>query len=206
MKEFKRMQFTILIADPRDIHRAGLRTLLQEDPCVSTIYEAASDDDLATHLQSFPVDLDLLLINQSMVSNLALLPEKRFVILTSEPCMTMLKAAYDHGARGYLSENVSGQMLRTILYQPQDAFLLEPTLTSWLLRKMFHDTHTPISEQALTPREKEIMLLLREGLDRPTIARRLNIADTTLKTHIKNIAQKSRREGHREMHEVVTVF
>lgn len=197
------MQFTILIADPREIHRAGLRTLLQEDPCVSTIYEAAHDEDLALHLRSFP--MDLLIINQSMVTNIALLPEGRFVVLTHDPCMAMLRGTYEHGGRGYLSENVSGQLLRTILYQPEDAFLLEPTLASWLLKMTFNDGYALVPGQTLTPREKEIVLLLREGLDRPTIARRLHIADTTLKTHIKNIAQKSRRDGARGLTLVATV-
>ncbi len=43
---------------------------------------------------------------------------------------------------------------------------------------------------SLSPREREIMSLLREGIDRRTIAQQLHISETTLKTHIKNISRK----------------
>ena len=56
------------------------------------------------------------------------------------------------------------------------------------------------NETSLTPREREIVRLLREGLDRSSIARRLCIAETTLKTHMQNIAKKRSTVGHGKTH------
>jgi DNA-binding CsgD family transcriptional regulator len=46
-------------------------------------------------------------------------------------------------------------------------------------------------DHLLSPKEKEVIALLREGIDRKRIAQRLHISDTTLKTHIKHIRRKS---------------
>jgi DNA-binding NarL/FixJ family response regulator len=44
--------------------------------------------------------------------------------------------------------------------------------------------------QLLSPREREVVSLITEGVDRRTIARQLHISEATLNTHIKNIARK----------------
>jgi DNA-binding NarL/FixJ family response regulator len=104
--------------------------------------------------------------------------------------MAILKAAYKHQGCGYLSEDVSAELLRTVLNRSENAFLIEPNLTPWVMDGFFYNAFSTLREELLTPREKEIIDLLRKGIDRATIAKDLCIAETTLKTHIKNIARK----------------
>jgi DNA-binding NarL/FixJ family response regulator len=186
------MGLNVLIAEPCELLRVGLRTIFFESTRVSNIYEAATKESLKTQLRSYT--LDLVVINQVLVTDVMLLPRGKFAILTSEPDIAILKAAYRQGMRGYLSENVSAELLRMVLHPSGDSFLMEPTLAPWFMECLFGNTFSSIKEELLTPREREIIHLLREGLDRPTIAKHLCIAETTLKTHIKNIAHKRETE------------
>lgn len=184
----------VLIAEPCELLRIGLRTIFAEDQRVSNIHEATTTKGLELHLRSHGVDLAV--VNQSLITDVTSLPMGNFVVLTSKLDMNILKAAYKHKGRGYLSEQVSAELLRTVLDWHENAFLVEPGLMPCIMDGLFGSTFAVLNEGLLTPREKEIVTLLRDGLDRPTIARTLCITEMTLKTHIKNIARK-RDNQHR---------
>ncbi len=61
----------VLIAEPRDLIRTGVRTIFEKDNRVSDIYEATSSEDLQQNLSR---SLDLIVIHQSLVSNITSLP------------------------------------------------------------------------------------------------------------------------------------
>lgn len=182
----------ILIAEACELLRIGLRTIFAEDPRVSHIHEATTSKGLELHLRSQGV-VDLVVANQELITEVERLPMGNFVILASRLDMSILKAAYKHKGRGYLLEQVSAELLRTVLDRHENAFLIEPSLMPWVMDGLFGKAFATLNEDLLTPREKEIVTLLRDGLDRPTIAKTLCITETTLKTHIKNIARK--RDG-----------
>lgn len=183
-----RMAQNVLIAEACELLRIGLRTIFAKDERVSHIHEATTNKGLESYLRNHEVDL--VVVNQSLVTDVTRLPIGNFVILTSKLDMSILKATYKHKGRGYLSVQVSAELLRTVLNKHEDSFLVEPGLMPWVMDGLFGDAFATLNEEILTPREKEIITLLRDGLDRPTIARTLCIAETTLKTHIKNIARK----------------
>jgi len=178
----------ILIAESCELLRIGLRTFFAEDQRVSNIHEVATSKGLETQFRNYEVDL--IVVNQSLITDVTCLPRGKFVILTSKLDMAILKAAYKHNGRGYLSEHVSAGLLKTILDCDENVFLIEPSFAPWIMDGLFGNAFATLNEELLTPREREITALLREGLDRPTIAKTLCIAETTLKTHIKNIARK----------------
>jgi len=182
------MGLNILIAESCELLRIGLRTIFTEDQRVSNIHEATTAKDLELHLRNHGVDL--VVVNQALITDVARLPMEKFVILTAKLDMSILKAAYQNKGRGYLSEQVSAELLRTVLERHENAFLIEPSLMPWVMDGLFGKAFATLNEELLTPREKEIVALLRDGLDRPTIAKRLCISEATLKTHIKNIARK----------------
>jgi DNA-binding NarL/FixJ family response regulator len=182
------VKLKILIAEARDILRAGLRTILSSDERIGHIYEAVNQQDLQNCLDSY--SLDLVIVNQSLISDITILPRGQFVILTPELNMLSFYEAYKHGARGYLLENTSSDLLCTALCLTEGAFLIEPVLVTRVIEAMSGNTSFDISEDLLTPREREVVSLLRDGMDRHTMARHLCISEATLKTHIKNIARK----------------
>jgi len=182
------MGLSILIAEPRDILRTGLHTIFATDERVTTLCTASTTEELQRHLRSGRVDL--IIVNQSLVPDIAALPSHRFVLLTSEFNISTFLMAYKHGAKGYLLENSQMELFLTILSLPRGTFLIEPALTANVVAYLTHDIRLLVKEELLTPREREIVALLREGIDRHTIAEQLNISQATLKTHIKNIFRK----------------
>lgn len=182
------MELHVLIADPRDILRVGLRTILATDKHIECLYEAANQEELQTYLRT--KSLDLIFVNQALISNMAIFPRGRFVVLTSVLDYAVFQEAYKHGARGYLLENTPMDLLCTVLNLPKGTFLIEPALAINILEHLSCDARFAIKDELLTPREREIISLLRNGIDRPSIARQLHISGATLKTHIKNISRK----------------
>jgi DNA-binding NarL/FixJ family response regulator len=63
-------------------------------------------------------------------------------------------------------------------------------MTTQIIEHMSTDPRFTVKEELLTPREKEIIRLLRDGIGRSVIAKQLHISEATLKTHIKNITRK----------------
>ena len=187
-REQLREGLNVLIAEPHDILRMGLRVIFAEDERVAHIYEAATSQNLQTYVQNRSVDL--LIVNQSLVTDITSLPRGRFVIIAEEIDMSMFQIAYKHGARGYLLANTPADLLLATLRLTDEAFLIGPTIAAQVIEYFSSDSRLLVREELLTPREKEVVALLREGVDRPTIARLLSISEATLKTHIKNIMKK----------------
>jgi DNA-binding NarL/FixJ family response regulator len=181
------MTQTVLIADPRDVIRTGVKTIFENDNRVSDVYEAHSCEGAQEYLSDTP---DLVIIHQSLVSNITSLPSGKFVLLIDNPDIKMLFIAFQHHARGYLSENVSSDLLLATLNPKNNSFLLDPAFFPWITDFILNENRRMQEMSNLSPREREIISLLREGIDKRTIAQQLNISETTLKTHIKNISRK----------------
>jgi DNA-binding NarL/FixJ family response regulator len=184
----KLMGLNVLIAESHDVLRIGLRAIFANDPRVSNIYEATNEKELRVQLNHNK--LSFIVLDQCLVRDIALLKSKHFVLLASELDVSMLKAAYKYGARGYLSTNVLAELLRATLCPTENTFLIEPTFIPRLMELICKSRYSSVKEDLLTPREKEIFALLCQGLARPAIARRLGITQTTLVTHIRNISKK----------------
>jgi DNA-binding NarL/FixJ family response regulator len=197
------MGLKVLVAEPHDVLRIGLLAIFEKDERVSYTYEVTNEEDLYTHLSRH--QLDLLVIDQSLVTEVTLFPRHKFVILAEKPSIEHLKATFRHDGRGYLSTNVSAELLCTMLSPAENSFLIEPTLVPWILEQIFGPEEMFLQEDLLTPREKEIVLLLREGNNYPTIAKKLGIAETTLRTHMKNISKKSDVNASHHIHSLFNI-
>jgi len=178
----------VLIAESSEILRAGLQAVLMDDKDVIQLYEAATNEELYTQLRS--KSFDMVVVNQSLITDISMLPRGRFVILTAVLDRVVFQRAYRHGARGYLLESISADLLRTTLCLEEECFLIDPALAASILDSFSPGLRFPIQDHLLSPREKEVVGLLREGMDRKRIAQKLYISETTLKTHIKNIKEK----------------
>lgn len=187
------MSMKVLIAEPNDILRTGLNALIAKEPDIACVYEATNEATLVNQLLSFHVDLTV--INQRLMTNVVAFPRGHFIVLAAEPDMAILKKAYLLGARGYLSLQTSTALLHSLL-QPAQPFMFDPLFIPWAMEYLFRNPLASIDEDLLTPREQEIVGLLREGNDRRKIACLLSISEATLKTHLKNIARKRKTEPY----------
>lgn len=183
------MELKVLVAASSDILRAGLCMLLTEDKRIVQVYEAATKEEVQAQLHT--KSPDFIVIDQALIIDITLLPRGRFVILAAKFDLEILQKAYKYGARGYLLENTSAELLRATLDLENGAFLIEPTIASYTMDYFLHGLRFTIRDELLSPREQEIVKLLRDGIDRHTIAKQLCISETTLKKHIQHIKNKS---------------
>lgn len=188
------MELKVLIAESSDILRRGLRTIFDDGQNGVQIYEAATKEALQTQLRS--KQLDFIVVNQALITDMTILPYGQFILLTTEFDIDILQQAYRCGARGYFLEKTSAELLRSALWAEKGSILLEPTLASSLMDYAISGLHVPVQEKLLSPREREIVDLLRHGIDRRTIAKTLCISETTINTHIQRIRRKKYKSSN----------
>ncbi len=184
------MTMVVLIAETNDLLRTGLRTIFSNDTRVKQIYEVKAQSELQLCISTR--QYDLVIVNADLITDISLLPQGRFVILASELDVDLFQQAYRCRAKAYLRENAPAEFFLSTLNCDEHFFLIDPYLTSKILMHISKDAELDIDDDLLTPREKEVISLLREGVDRRVILKRLCISNTTLKTHIKNIRKKKR--------------
>lgn len=182
------IKLKVLVAEPRDILRAGLRTLFTKDERIGHLYEAPERESMKSQLYSNT--FDLVVVNQVFITDINELPRDRFMVITAQFDFDIFLAAFKHGAKAYLLEESSAEILRIPLGLADGAFFIDPIIAQNVLVQLLGDMRYYMNDDILTPREKQIIQFLRNGIDRPTIAKHLCISQATLKTHIKNIARK----------------
>ncbi len=182
------MGLKVLVADPREFTRVGLRTVLENDEKISNIYEAESYEELKKIMLSFSPDLCI--IHQALVRDIRYFSANKLILLISEPDIDVFLTAYHMKARGILSENAAVDLLKLSINSSNDVTFLDPVFFSWIMDFISEYLRMADEIKILSPREREIFGLLQDGQDRRSIARKLQISESTLKTHIKNISIK----------------
>jgi NarL family two-component system response regulator LiaR len=115
----------------------------------------------------------------------------RILVLTSYPDDDKVFQAIKAGAMGYLlKETRSEQLAEAIRLVQRGEVALPPAIARKLMQEIKEPTETVTPEEALTPREMEILRYLARGLSNQEIADELKISVTTVATHVRNILGK----------------
>ncbi len=203
------MELHLLIAEPHEAQRDHLCAIYSASPLVTHIDEATNREELCYKLEN--VHPDFVVVNQSLITNIALLPLDSFIftIITAEPDIDMLIAAYRYGVRSYCLENPlpPAAFLTGLLESEEQQIVLGPRITSWVLEYIAHG-ELPTVKKVLTAREQNILALWNEGLSSSAIGKRLIISNGTVKKELEHIRAKLRqhnigaimRKGRAKMH------
>jgi DNA-binding NarL/FixJ family response regulator len=121
-------------------------------------------------------------------------PETAVVVLTTFADDDSILAALSAGARGYLTKNAGRQdIIRAIRAAAAGQSVLDREVQDRLLATVRTRPQAP--EQSLpadlTPREREVLTLIGQGLPNRAIAQQLFISEATVKTHINNLFAKA---------------
>lgn len=110
-----------------------------------------------------------------------------------------VRLAVDSGARGFLTKQASDMhsLADAIVDVSEGKDALSHDALSALLRSVRE--HTAALESGLTPREREIWLLVAEGKSNATIARELFVSERTVKYHVSNLLSKTGAESRAEL-------
>lgn len=183
----------VLIADDHAVVRQGVRRFLELQPGIEVVGEASSGDEaraLAPGAKPDVVIMDLRMPGGDGLSAIRALarsqPEARILVLSSYVDEADVFAAVEAGAAGYMLKDVSPEALVEAVRQVHAGQTpLHPSAAARLIHR-----GTPQAPEGLTPRELDVLRLLAEGFANKQIARRLGVAEKTVKTHVSSILSK----------------
>jgi NarL family two-component system response regulator LiaR len=188
----------ILIADDHPIVRDGLRALIETEPGMEVVDEAADGVEAVFKARSLKPDvilLDLVMPRQDGIAAIGQIkaenPEARILVLTSFAEDEKVFPAIKAGALGYLlKDSTPRQLLDAIRDVNRGESSLHPTIARKLIGELLRPVDLPPTPDPLTEREMEILRLVAQGLPNPEIAAELVISERTVRTHVSNILGK----------------
>ena len=191
----------LLLADDHHLFRKGLASLLEKEPGFEIAGEAQDGAEAIAIARALKPDLVLMDIHMPVVNGLEAtrqiaeaLPATRIVMLTVSEEDKDLFEAIKCGAHGYLSKKIEPERLRELLI---GVFRGEAPLSRSSAAKILREFAAGASsgfknssDDELTPREKDVLQLLAAGLTNKEIGGKLDIAENTVKNHLKSILAK----------------
>ncbi|MEJ2208507.1 MAG: response regulator transcription factor [Anaerolineae bacterium] len=188
----------ILIADDHAIVREGLRALIETEPGMDLVAEAADGLEAVAQARRWKPDvtlLDLLMPRMDGVEAIGAIkqeqPEACILVLTSFAEDEKVFPAIKAGARGYLLKDTPPPvLLQAIRDVHRGESSLHPTIARKLLQELNQPADLPPATDPLTEREVDVLRLVAQGLANEEIGERLFIAERTVRTHVSNILGK----------------
>ncbi|HEX6492587.1 MAG TPA: response regulator transcription factor [Candidatus Dormibacteraeota bacterium] len=185
----------LLLVDDHAVVREGLRAFLRLVPGLEVVGDAADGASAVAAARSLRPDvvlLDLVMPGGDGVAALRLLrtevPQARVLVLTSFTDDAQIFAAMEAGAAGYLLKDVEPDALVSAVRAVAAGDpALHPRVATRLMRRGVALEPRLVE---LTPRERDVLRLIVEGLANKEIARRLGIGEKTVKTHVSRVLDK----------------
>ena len=190
---------SVLVIDDHPLFRRGVTQLLELSPVLRVVGEAASGEEGLQQAKNLDPELILLDLNMKGMNGIQTLQamrdagiEARIVILTVSDAAEDLVSAIRAGADGYLLKDTEPELMLQHLH---DALLsktvISEGLTGLLANALRNEAVHDNRQQAdLTDRERVILGFLANGLSNKLIARELDIMESTVKVHIRNLLKK----------------
>lgn len=181
----------LLLIDDHPVMRAGLANLLNSEPGLEVVGQA-NDGLLGTRLwDELRPDVCLLDITMHGIDGIETLrrirqisPEARVLMLTSSEAPEDVAQALKAGACGYITKNIEHEELVAAIHEAHAGG--RPIGSD--IRALQHAY--PSGDELLTPREIEVLGLMREGFTNNDIGRLLGISTRTAKAHVAAVIEK----------------
>jgi two-component system nitrate/nitrite response regulator NarL len=207
-----------VIAHPSRVFREGLKTILSKSP-FDPVCSASSIDDVPATIGGLGEQVLVLLgvrngdnLGEALSAAKARFPDGHVVVVGDSRRRELVMTAIVSDATSFIDENVATS---TLIKQLELIAQGEPTISVLLLKRLLGNGSAPPSVEAvltleidksqppdtdeearanpqLSPREAAILKALVQGAPNKTIAYRLNIAEATVKVHVKAILRKIR--------------
>jgi len=193
----------VAIADDQQLIRGGFRSLLESEADIEVVGEAGTGAEAVALVTAERPDVVLMDIRmpdgdglwatEKIVANPAL-KDTRIVIVTTFELDEYVGQAIRAGASGFLVKDTEPvELIRAVRVVAGGDALLSPGVTKRLLERIAADlTDAPDTAQlaVLTDREREVLVLVGQGLTNDEIGRALFLSPLTAKTHVSRIMSK----------------
>ncbi len=197
------MTIRVLIADDQDLVRTGLRMILDAQPDVEVVGEAADGREAVSLARRLRPDVCLFDIRMPVLDGIGatrqlagpdVVDPLAIVVITTFDLDEYVVGALKAGARGFLLKDAGPDLLMQAIHAAANGdALIAPSVTARLLAA-FADTTTgappaqPI--EPLTTREEEVLVTVARGRTNSEIADELFISLSTVKTHLASLMRK----------------
>jgi two-component system nitrate/nitrite response regulator NarL len=201
------MTIRILLIDDHTLFRSGVRALLQRQPDFDVVDDAADGIEGFKRAKQHRPDVVLLDLNMPGLSGIETLqllqqdlPGTAVIMLTVSEDVDELTRALREGACGYLLKDMKADSLATMIRRAAEG---ESVIAESMTQRLIAQMRTPLrveetpapppdprNSPALTPRERDIVRILSRGASNKDIARELDLAESTVKIHVRNVLRK----------------
>ena len=197
-------QIRVLLADDQALVRAGLRVLLESEPDITVVGEAADAEESVRLARETRPDVILMDVRTPGVDGVAAtrriaadehLADVKVLILTAFDSDQCLFEALRSGASGFLIKDSDPvELVKAVRLVAAGEALMSPSATRRLIQEFVawpqRPRAAPEQFDELTDREREVVALVAYGLTNPEIAERLSISPATAKTHVNRAMVK----------------
>jgi DNA-binding NarL/FixJ family response regulator len=190
----------VLVADDQALVRAGIRMLIDTQPDLAVVAEAA--DGLAAISEATQSRPDVVLMDIRMPRLDGIEAARRILALKPDPARVVMLTTFDldeyvfdalsAGASGFLLKHAPPEELLFGIRAAADGHaLVAPALTQRLIRQFARVRPRAAPELTrLTEREREVLVLMVRGRSNAEIARDLVVGESTVKTHVNRVLTK----------------
>ena len=192
----------VFCVDDHPLLREGIATLIESEPDVVLVAEAANGREAIQKFREHKPDITLMDLRlpdmsgiDAMIAIRTEFPEARIVMLTTFEGDVGIQRALEAGARGYMLKSMPPEDLLDVIRQVHLGKKRIPLEIASQLAEHF-------SDEALTSREVEVLQQVAEGNRNRDIAEHLFITEETVKVHIRHIMEKL---GASDRTEAVTI-
>ena len=198
------MSIRVLIVDDQELVRTGFRLFLETQPGLAVVGEAGDGEEAIERVRELRPDVVLMDIRMPTMDGVeatakltsgAIEPAPRVLVLTTFDLDEYVFGALRAGAAGFLLKDAPRErLIEAIRVVHSGEALLSPSITRRLIED-FAARSDPIKPPAavlaeLTPREREVLVLVAHGLSNAEIAARLVVTEATVKSHVGAVLLK----------------
>lgn len=193
----------VIIADDLGILRQGIKAVLEQDPEIEVIAEASDGAEafrLSDELHPDVVLMDMRMPGMDGDKGTRMIKEKypeiKVLVLTTFDDDQTVSAAISSGADGYiLKEMENNKIIQSVKAVYSGINVLGPNVFSGLQKKITAPVSEPADEYneetgVLTQRERDIIILIADGMDNKMIASTLFLAEGTVRNNISRMLDK----------------
>jgi len=197
----------VLLADDHKMVREGLRLLVDGQPDLQVVGEAANGREVLVKARELKPDVIVMDLSMPELNGLqattqlkAELPDIKVVAITANEDESYLRQLCKAGAVGYVLKRSAGdELVKAIGTVAKGGVYFEPSLAGQALARQMADPRSDARSVVLSDREQEVVMMLAWGYSNKEIASQLGLSVKTVETYKVRVAEKLHLRSRTEM-------